>query len=173
MTKTEKYYTQIKKMSSEDKRAYILRLVSRLDNVEYNASALLHTEIEHFGLGDNQELTSCLAKLQIMEQHLNQLNKKYEVEYHNTVIPMVRGFRQEQEKLNQEHKQNQLQFIQHRAPVLLAEQVYLNQEREMEHLKERQAKQKLAIIKQMSEKINNCKRNIQNVFTNAVEKIYQ
>ena len=173
MTNTDKSYAQIKEMSSEDKRVYILRLTSRLDNAEYKASALLRSEIEHFGLSDNLELASCMAKLQVMEQRLNKLNKEYEVEYHNTIIPLARGFIQEQEQMKRNHKQRQLQFSQHRAPVLLAEQIYANQQRELEQLKERQTEQKQAIIKQMSAKLNDCKHDIRVAFADAIGRIYR
>lgn len=161
------------KTSDPQKQVQLSYMLIKLDENAYDAYSLLKDEIEHHGMSDSLELSQYLVNLQNLGKRLQVLNHEYDVEYHNVIIPMVRAFRQEQEKLNQKYTQSKNQIMSNNTPTLQISRIQADQNREMENLKEHQAATKRATIDKMSAKLNACKRDIMQIFTDALTRIYR
>ena len=161
------------KIGDKQKLSHLSRMLAKLDENVYDAYSLLKDEIERHGISNSIEMSQYLVKLQCLEERLNTLNHEYDIEYHNIIIPMVRGFRQEQEKLEQKYNQNKIRIMQHHVPALQINRIQADQISEMAQLKTRQTADKNAAIEQMSAKLNQCKQDIQQTFADALTRIYQ
>lgn len=173
MANEEKIYAHKRHMSDHEKQSRISQMSKKLNDKPYSASCLLQEEMNDFGLANNPELMKYVEVLKSMEHQFDTLCQEYAVEYHNTIIPMVRAFKQEQEKLAQKHKQEQSRFTIHGTPVLQAKNMRDTQHIEMEKLKASQAATKHNAIEHMSKKMNACKQNIHIIFTESLWRIYQ
>ena len=161
------------KIIDQQKQSRLSRILAKLDDNAYDAYSLLKDEIEHHGILNSMELSQYLVTLQNLEKRFRLLSCEYDVEYHNVIIPMVRAFRQEQEKLEQKYNQNKIQIMRHTVPALQINRIQADQNREMAKLKERQAATKRAAIDKMSAELNACKHDIQQTLIRALMRIYQ
>ena len=162
------------KSSNQEKQLRISQMSKKLNNKSYSASYLLQEEMNNLGLANKPEFVKYVNEIKFMEQQLDTLCQEYAVEYHNTIIPMVRAFRQEQEKLAQKHKQEQQRLLSRGVtPALQAKNMYDTQYIEMEQLKASQTAMKDETIDRLAQKMNACKQNIRITFIESLWRIYR
>ena len=175
MNTSTKTYKKPNEMTDIEKSERIFRLQNKFYDDKSIPSVLLETEMERTSLSNDPSLLSGIQQLKALESRAAVLRNEYDIKLTNALIPLVRGFEQQQKKLHKEHEEECNKIMRTFGPIrtIQMEVILQKQESKLADLRHIQEQQKADLKKKLSAEMDKCHADTYATFMKFVHQIYK